>query len=1229
MRQLKTSKIDSRKDEMYIQHGNNDFLVQRRQEIKLITNRPVSHLENMFRKSTLAFRKESKILFYNSRKSKANLETVKNSEAFLEEVIGKNISDIMDFQFMIDFFEALKTFSESIDYGEPIRNLEGTRQVKQVYLDLILQIYGSSQVFELVANFFSAAFFFMPNARFQLQKMFVNNRATLLKEIYMKSKVFANVFLVTVYKYEDFINFDHLNFETSIVLKYIILHLKFLKYTVNTSGQIDIRDNYLYYFPDIYDIFLEIKTNCSLSMWCDSGFGLKDYLNVIQLTSEFKKYDSLLILDNISDSKFLKKIEGAILDFLNYVIKENVSVDIDRLLRHPDIIKLQPRYFFIEIPALRKKRLRAAKSKISEEKTYQDETNHENLPTPKEETDDYFDSYANDVQSFSSDEVLSEDDQDYLKTYLDFHSISAIHKTVNNTNEAENYKKMHSKTNKVDSSNNIQKVDTETSKVEVISVYFFKEMRKMSIDLLEQLFFLMNKREFKPVAVHNYWNIDKIILDLHAEHQVNIRKNLNIIKHPEKYVDIVIELDTESCIEWLSYKYEGFYLADIESILVQTEYDYQSTVEILQEVSNGNFEVLENFIEQAEDSDDNSSINQDKEAVIGELSEEYETRDSERSDNKVHLGNDSVENIQTKDKLTGYDSRINTALLDRSESDSRKNADKEAFDNVASYNSNDIEIKHVVNSSATDYQKFADIQLQKRTKVVDVLAKLFDIDSDTLACINNENNTTSSIIKKIWQKTASVVHPVREVEEYEEEELETILVKTNEEVEIFLSYDELVIWKEIFPNVPNNILKEKYYEANGKSDLLLNDLESYSQSITHSNSSDSITYDFQSLGEEKVTCLNEALISCNDEHSHQITDKTLTILNDQKRDFPTIKKKVSIVQKILNLTLQFAEYSLFLSNYDFSKAVLRCVLSYQSLYTDLKTRFDSITDVNGYDESLNLIVCKFFDTKKKASPKFRQPRYYPRKTIIVHPEEVEKYLYFLKNIQGLDEFRSTFALKVLEFFNIDVQASINLLVLLRKLGKTEYVNSETEFLTKNDLIPDLQPYIQENEFVDNEPLGSPLIKTIEKETTRNIKKRVKKVREVEKPGPNKDENCDNFDICKHRDIIDDTLFELLSTCMISLSDLGRVESVLLIDLSVEKWWSEELRQRQIKCYEPDTQSNYTLCHYVWPLDITKPPEADDQFYSEDIYSLVCDFLISKDFLIIDKESCIEVIGKII
>lgn len=1229
MSQLKTSKIDLREDEMYIQNGNNDFLTQRRQEVKLITDRPVSHLDNMLRKSILAFRKESKILFYNLRKSKATLETVKNSEAFLEEVIHKNISDVMDFQFMIDFFEALKTLSENIDYGEPIKNLEGTRQIKQDYLDLIVQIYGSSQVFELIANFFSAAFFFLPIARFQLFTMFLNNKITLLRDIYNKSKVFANVFLVTVYKYEEFISFNHLNFETSIVLKYIILHLKFLKYTVNTSGQLYVRDKYLYYFPDIYDIFLEIRTNCSLSMWCDSGFRLKDYLNVIQLISEFKKYDSLSIIDNISDSKFLKKVESAILNFLNHVIKENVLIDIDRLLRHPDIIKLQPRYFFIEIPALRKKRLRAAKSNLFEEKTNEVEINHEKVPTSKKETNEYFDSYANDVQSSSSDEVLSENDQEYLKTYLDFHPISTINKPVNNTTEAENSKKVHSKTNKVDSSNIMKKVGAQSSKVEVISVYFFKEMRKMSLDLLEQLFFLLNKREFKPVAVHNYWNIDKIILDLHAEHQANIRKNLNIIKHPEKYVDVVIELDTASCIEWLSYKYEGFCSTDIESILVQTDYDYQSTVEILQEVSNGNFEVLENFVEKSVDSDDNSLINQDKEVVIEELSEEYETEDFERSDDKVHLDKDLNNNIQVNDKLTDYDSRINTALLDSSKSDPRNNADKEAFDNVSSYNSNDIEIERVVDSSAKDYQKFANIQLQKRMEVLDVLAKLFGIDINDLVAICNENDTTSSIIIKIWQKTGSVVHPVTEAEEYEEEELETILVKTNEEVEIFLSYDELVIWKEIFPNVPNIILKEKYYEANGKSDLLLNDLESYSQSITHSNNGSSIRYDFLGICEEKLRCLNEALISCTDKISDQITDKTLFILNDRKSDFTTIKKKVSVVQTILNLTLQFAEYSLFLASYDFSKAVLKCILSYPALYADLKTRLDGITDVDGYNKSFNLTVCKFYDIKAKNAPKFRQPRYYPRKNLIVNPEKVEKYFYFLQNIQGLDEFKSTFALKVLQFFNLDVQASINLLVLLKNLGKTEYINSETEYLTKTDLISGLQPYIQENEFEDIEPLDSPLIKTIEKETTRNIKKKVKKVREVEKPGPRKDENCDNFDICKHRDIIDDTLFELLSTCMISLSDLGKVESILLVDLSVEKWWSEELRQRQIKCYESDSQSNYTLCHYVWPLDITKLLDAGDQFISEDIYSLVCDFLISKDFLIIDKESCIEIIGKII
>lgn len=1229
MKQLKTSKIDSKNNVVYIHKAKNDSFMRRSQEMTLITNRPVSHLKDTLRRSILAIRKESKSLFYNKKKTTVTLEAVRNSEAFLEKVLHKNISEVMDFQFMIDFFGALKTSSENIDYGKPIKNLEGTRQIKQIYLDLIVQIYGSSQVFELVANFFSAAFFFLPDARFQLFKIFLNNKDTLLKEIYYKSKNFANVLLFSVYKLEDSIEFDNVNFETAIVLKYITLYLKFFKYTVLICGQLNVRDKYLHYFPEIHDIFLETRTNCSLSMWCDGGFRLKDYLNVMQITSKFKEYESLSIINIFPDSKFLKKIDSAIIDFLNYVSKENVHIDVDRLLRHSEIIKLQPRYFFIENPVLRKKRLRAAKSKKSEDKTNEVKVNHENSPTSEDETESYSEIYANDVQSSSSDEVLSEDDQEYLKTYLDFHSISTINKPANNKNDAENYKKAQPKTNKINNSETMTKFDTKTNKVEVISVYFFKEMRKMSVDLLVELFFLLNKKEFKPVAVRNCWNIDKIILDLHAENQINLKRNLNIKKHPEKYVDVVIELETASCVEWLSYKYERFSLADIESILVQTDYNYESTVEILQEVSKGNFEVLENFVEQIVDTDDNVSTDQDNDAVIEEVSERYKTRDFEGSDDTTLFEKDSITSIEANTKLTGYDSRINTAILESSQSEPKKNANTEEFDKALLYNSNDIETKRVFDSSANDYQNLADMQLQKRTGVLDVLAKLFGIDTDEIVVICNENDTTPSIITKIWQKSGSVVHPVTEIEEYEEEELETTLVKAYEEVEIFLSYDELVIWKEIFPKVPNNILKEKYYEANGKSDVLLNYLESYTQSVTHNNIDDSITSDFLSLGEEKVRRLNEALISCIDKISPRITNKTLLTLSDHKSDFLTIKKKVSIAQEFLILTVQFAEYSLFLSCYDFSKAVLRCVLSYQALYTDLKTTMDSITDVDGYNESFNLIVCKGHDIKAKTAPKFREPRFFPRKDITVNPEEVEKYFYILTNMQELDEFRSTFALKVLEFFNIDVQASVNLLVLLTKLGKTAYINSETKFLTRMDLITDLQPYVKENEFVDIEPLETPLIKTVEKEKSKITKKRVKKVREVEKPDPRKDENCENFDICKHRDIIDDALSDLLSTCTVSLSDLGKVESLLLVDLSVEKWWSEELRQRQIKCYESGTQFNYIICHFVWPLDIIKLPDVDDDSVSEDIYRLVCDFLISKDFLIIDKESSIEVIGKII
>lgn len=1224
MRRQRTRKNFSRNDEMNIQKYVNLLWIESDEKIKLITNKPLFYLQNVFRKSVEAFRKESKLLFFNSRKSTGTYEVFTICADFLYEVSDKNISDIMDFQFLVQFFEALKVFSEDIDYGEPITNLEGTRKIKQNYLNLIVQLYGTCRVFELIENLLSGAFFVLTNDKYQMFETFLNDAATSLVEIYNYSKIFANSLLTNVYEFDGFIELDTLDFETSIALKYVILHLKFMKYTVNTSGNLDIRYEYYHSFPNIYDILLEIKATCSLSRWCDSGYRLKDYFKLMELVSKFKEYDSLLTINHFSDSDLLKQVQSAILDFLNYVIEENVLIDINKLLRHTDIIRLQPRYYFIEDPAFKKRRSKPTQSNISV-----DSTNEENLPLLKGELEDRSKSFTDDAKSSSSDGALSEDDQEYLKTYLDFHSISTINKSANNVNEAEISKKLHPKTNKAKNGKDLKKVETNSSNAEVISIYFFKDMRKMSLDLLEEIFFLLNKRDFKPVSIHNYWNIDKTILDLYAQNQIKLNKNMNFIKHPEKYVDVVLELDTSNCIEWLSNKYQSFYPADIESILVQTEYDYCRTVEVLQEALEGNFGVLENFIEDIEDSKDNLSINEIKEADFDELSENCEVQDSDESDHEGGRDNFSIENIQDPPKLMSAEANYYNVPVDYNEFDSEiKAANQEEFDGVSFKNTNDIKMKSVVDISAT-YQKLADIQLQNRKEVSDVIAKLFNINSDTFAAICNMDDTPSSIVKKVWQKTGSAVLSKLEIEEYEEEETETILVKNNEEVEIFLSYDELVIWKEIFPSVPNSILKEKYYDSNGNSDVLLNELEYYVQSISHKDNGKTITHDFQSSNEKKIIRLNEAMIRCIDKISHQVKDKTIIILNDQNSNFSATKKKVSIAQKFLNLTLQFAEYCLMVSSYDFSKAVLECVLNYEALSNDLKRNFDNIINVDGYDESFNLVVCKQYDIKSNSAPKFRQPRYYPIKNIMVDPEEVEKYVYFLQNIPGMRQFNLIFALKVLEFFNIEVQASIELLVLIKKLEKIEYINSETEYLTKDDLISGLQSYVQKQEFIDNESLSSPLIKTIEKESIKTIKKKVINVREVEKPGPRKDENCDSFELCKHKEIIDDALFELLSSCVISMSGLGKLESILLVDLSVEKWWSEELRQRQIKCYQPDIQSNYTLCNYVWPLDIIKSPDVDIDPILKDTYSLVCEFLVAKDFLIIDNEACIEVIGKII
>ena len=181
-------------------------------------------------------------------------------------------------------------------------------------------------------------------------------------------------------------------------------------------------------------------------------------------------------------------------------------------------------------------------------------------------------------------------------------------------------------------------------------------------------------------------------------------------------------------------------------------------------------------------------------------------------------------------------------------------------------------------------------------------------------------------------------------------------------------------------------------------------------------------------------------------------------LQNCENEFSIIKDKVSVVQNYLFFTLQFAEYFLFISDYDIAEVVVKSVLQYEEISAELEKKFQKMKSINDYNESFNLVVCKSYDKKSDALPKFRNPQFYPRTKHIKNLEIVERYLYFVENISDLNLFNRTFVLKVIQHMNIDIQKSLNLLNLLSKLGKIDYINSRTMHLDMNDLISDLRKY---------------------------------------------------------------------------------------------------------------------------------------------------------------------------
>lgn len=1231
---------------LYAVHGN--------PEPKLITNKTLVYLNRMFNTYLDIFYKENQLLFFNNKKQTQPFKATEQFETFVHNLNDALISDIFHVDFLVDFFNAYLQLSEEQNYGERALSPIGMSAIRQDYLDIGLQFWANKAIFKEIKVLLSFCFFVFPNQKKWILENFLGLKLEKLVSSYKYGLKQVQKLLTDISTSDWAITVVNCDPKQELLLQYFIIYLTFMKNTVNSTGNLEIKKNRLMLFLSVYDYLLAIKNNFTLLKWCDQGNRVMDYLTMIELVNEFTYYAIISDTPQLSSTPFLKKVGKHLTDYLDYYVATKSLINYNRLIRHPKMLTFQGRYYFIENPKFKKERPRPKPQKIAtpepikEVEEVKDSSPAISTSTKTEAQVNIEDTSTGNTQESNSDhdsenEVL-EDDVDYLKTYLDFHPLNNVPKSSGASREVDvpskSYSSVHVPQDKSftavthkNSKKNTSSSGTTSDNVEVISIYYFKEMRKSSLDLLEKLFFYLNKREFKPLSIENNWNIDKTILDLYIQNEKKFEDNANFRKHPENFIDVVIELEILNCIDWLMKKYKGFTASDIESILVQSNYDYEATVQILSEASKGNFKILEEFAEEDtgyQNTYENSV--EEFEPLVQESLEpstEAEISDSAESDYSDHaeIHEPSISSdTYTSENETDNDSSVTPATPALTNEAPRKEASLEAL-------LNEDACLNEIDPSRIDYDILAEDQIKdtKESKL-QFLSKLTGVPINVITTSFKKYKAIPPVLKEFWSQIKTTDGSSQTTEEYEVEEISTVPHIVTEEVEIILNYEELKIWKEMFPQVPNHILKEKYYNSNGDGEALLALLDKFLATDIPSNDQKQLLPDFSKIDFETKILLDNEMYRFlgNSNYSGDMSlDDAIDIcqinLTNGENEFSLVKDKVRVVQNYLSYTLQFAEYFLFISDYDIAEVVVKSVLQYEEISSELKKKFQKMKSINDYNKSFNLVVCKSYDKKSGAVPKFRTPQFYPRTKFIKNLDFVKKYLYFVENISDLKLFNRTFVLKVLQHMNINIQKSLNLLILLSELGKIDYINSRTSHLEATDLVSDIRKYVTDEfcEVVEIETLDSPLIKKVESETTKTIKKKVKKQRMVEQSAL---ETSQNYSSCPNKKVIDDAISDFLSSCVITLAELEKAEALYLVALAVEKWWDEELRQRLVNNYTEDESSKYTLVHYIWPIDIIK--QSDDTTVSREICESVCEFLTSQRYLIINSENFIEVVGKI-
>lgn len=718
-------------------------------------------------------------------------------------------------------------------------------------------------------------------------------------------------------------------------------------------------------------------------------------------------------------------------------------------------------------------------------------------------------------------------------------------------------------------STNIEAVPT----VEVISIQHFKEMRKLALELLYELFPFLSTNLIKCTAIENYWNIDSVILLLQMETQTQIKNGKINSKSIVNCIDYEVMVEFEPCVNYYKVSFPILAESDIVFILFQNDYDFEKTWEILAKVSSGDTDVLMPYLEK-------SPIN----------------------NHYVHSCNGTTYDFFL---INGQDEKQDMLALESE--GSYEKAFQEEFEKL-------VEL-HLANDPP---------------KPINFLQSLFaSLDEENIFNIYQSRTLDDSFLELALKLQYPSTHIIVE------EEVETTekLIKTapvEEVVEIPLNLQEIATWKDIFPQLTYLFIKKCWFKSNGDNDIMLELIHQHLDSLPNKSAksflNDLDDCEIEALELNKELILNNVFKKYDPEFRTVIKLlKTKTDSTIDKRRIPIkiMNKKVHYMKRFGALTSQFSEYCLDQNNLNIGLSLVNVIINYKKYEKQLKDHLLQLRQESSRKQSHNCSEELDFPLEPKVqidkSNAFVKPSNVPFANKKISHAKLKSFLYILNKLPELMSINIEFSKTAFLYFNGNEVKTVALLVLFEKMKFIEDLNEATKNIKKTSISLEDK---NKNNFEDDIdiPLKETIIKNISTISFVNTKKIIK--RRVAVPRVYK------YSTPEVQQIADDMLNNLLVNYQISLSGFTPLDAIHVILNAVKIWWEQELTERGKYSVELDGIS-LMRCNYVSNLQVLL---CDDKTFNEEqlfIKRIISEYLKLQGYLVLANVNSCIIVGKML